>query len=127
MFPSAKVVAIKRRAVERLYRDTATISTEVQSTPDPVTGRIVNQTVTTGPYSCRLSYKNFPEAKQGDGIAEFMQTITLFIAPELVIKAGSVITVTHEGRTLEFTASGVPAVYSDHQEIVLENRVKHDG
>lgn len=127
MFPSAKVVAIKRRAIERLYRDTAMIHTANPSAMDPVTGRIVNQTVTTGPYPCRLSYKKFPEAQKGDGVATFLQTITLFIAPELVIQAGSGVTVMHEGRTLEFTASGVPAVYSDHQEIALENRVKHDG
>lgn len=127
MFPSAKVVALRRRALERLYSDTALIHTEEQSTMDPVTGRIIQQEATSGPYLCRLSYKSFPEARKGDGVASFSQTITLFIAPEVSVTAGSAVTVTHEGRALEFTASGVPAVYSDHQEIVLENRVKHDG
>lgn len=127
MFPSAKVVAIRRRALERLYSDTALIHTEEASAMNPVTGRITQQEVTAGPYPCRLSYKKFPEAQKGDGVASFSQIITLFIAPEVVIAAGSGVTVTHECRTLEFIASGIPAVYSDHQEIVLENRVKHDG
>lgn len=127
MFPSAKVVAIRRRALERLYSDTALIRTEEASVMDLVTGRITQRESMSGPYPCRLSYKSFPEAQKGDGVASFSQTITLFIAPEVVIAAGSAVSVTREGRTLEFIASGVPAVYSDHQEIVLENRVKHDG
>lgn len=54
----------------------------------------------------------------------FQQT-KLFIKPDLVIPEGSRITVTtHKNNvTLFFEASGVPALFTNHQEILL-NQVK---
>ncbi|MBE6787762.1 MAG: ABC transporter ATP-binding protein, partial [Ruminococcaceae bacterium] len=45
--------------------------------------------------------------------------VTLFIAPELEIKQGDVVEVTHFGRTHKYIA-GEPFVYSTHQEILLD-------
>ena len=49
-----------------------------------------------------------------------VQTIKLFIAPEIDIKPGSKIDVTHLGVTTSYKRSGNPAVYHTHQEIMLE-------
>lgn len=127
MLSKAKMVSIKRKAIESLYRDTATITTSVKGQVDPKTGRVINKEKASPEYPCRISYKTFPIANNPNGIAEFSQLITLFIAPEVDIPAGSKVTVTHLDKTLEFTASGVPARYSDHQEVELKNRVKHSG
>lgn len=48
------------------------------------------------------------------------QTIKLFLFPDAEIPPGSKIAVTHKGKTTLFTHSGVPSVFSNHQEIILE-------
>lgn len=69
---------------------------------------------------CRLSY-NFEQATNiRSGAAVVSQSITLFIRPDLVIKPGSVIEITQNGVTEKYKGSGKPAVYSNHQQIILQ-------
>jgi len=69
---------------------------------------------------CRLSYKTVTVAREGGGAVEVAQSVKLFCAPELAVKAGSKLAVTREGITVEYKNSGVPAIYASHQEIPLE-------
>jgi hypothetical protein len=69
---------------------------------------------------CRLSY-NFEQATNiRNGAAVVSQSITLFIRPDLVIKPGSVIEITQNNVTERYKGSGKPAIYSNHQEIILQ-------
>ena len=52
--------------------------------------------------------------------AAVTQGVKLFIAPEAEVKSGSKITVTQNGVTTEYSASGEAAVYESHKEIMLE-------
>jgi hypothetical protein len=54
------------------------------------------------------------------GAPSIMQTITLFIRPDLDIKAGSVIEVTQNNVTTKYKRASQPAVHSNHQEVLLE-------
>ena len=49
-----------------------------------------------------------------------MDTVVLFIAPEVEIPSGSKITVTQNGKTTDYCRSGESAVYTSHKEIALE-------
>ena len=69
---------------------------------------------------CRLSYDREQATNIQSGAAVVSQSITLFIRPDLVIKPGSVIEITQNGVTEKYEGSGKPAVYSNHQEIVLK-------
>lgn len=69
---------------------------------------------------CRLSYNREQSTNIQSGAAVVSQSITLFIRPDLVIKPGSVIEITQNGVTEKYKGSGKPAVYRNHQEIVLE-------
>lgn len=69
---------------------------------------------------CRLSYKQEQSTNIQSGAAVVSQSITLFIRSDLIIKPGSVIEITQHGRTCKYKGSGAPAVYCNHQEIVLE-------
>lgn len=69
---------------------------------------------------CRLSYNHEQATNIRSGAAVVSQSITLFIRKDLVIKPGSVIEVTQNGVTEKYKGSGQPAVYSNHQEIVLQ-------
>lgn len=68
---------------------------------------------------CRLSFENIAAAVQTDTGAAVSQGVKLFIAPEIEIKSGSKIVVTQNGATTMYSASGQPAVYGTHQEIML--------
>lgn len=69
---------------------------------------------------CRLSYNHEQATNIANGAAVVSQSITLFIRPDLVIKPGSVIEITQNGVTEKYKGSGQPAVYSNHQQIILQ-------
>lgn len=69
---------------------------------------------------CRLSYNHEQATNIQSGAAVVSQSITLFIRPDLVINPGSVIEITQNGVTEKYKGSGKPAIYSNHQEIVLQ-------
>ena len=118
--------ALVRNALEKLYDGQATIWSCADSEPDEH-GIVSSEPQQAGPYPCRVSYKTIFPAEQGDGLGAFSQSITLFISPDISIAAGSDIDVVQRGRTLQFTAAGVPAVYDSHQEVPLRHRGKYDG
>ena len=109
-----------RAAVERLYTGIMTV-TEYKPVTDTVTKITSNQEIdimTDVP--CRISYTSVNAVNMQDGAAHTEQGIKLFCAPELVIPSGSKITVTQNGRTIQYKQSGETAVYTSHQEIMLE-------
>lgn len=69
---------------------------------------------------CRLSYNHEQATNIRSGAAVVSQSITLFIRPDLVIKPGSVIEITQNGVTERYKGSGQPAIYSNHQQIILQ-------
>jgi hypothetical protein len=69
---------------------------------------------------CRVSYKRETSTNINTGAPEMQQVTMLFIRPDLEIKAGSVINITQHGRTIKYKRSSKPALYSEHQEVMLE-------
>ncbi len=108
-----------RKALESMYKDTCTIY-ENQKIKDPNT-HVTNfkEVEVLKDIKCRLSFSNVTNAEKGD-VVTIAQVTKLFIAPEINIKAGSKLVITHEGVTTEYTRSGVPAIHSNHQEVVIE-------
>ena len=74
---------------------------------------------------CRISFTREITTNIINGAAEVAQTTMLFIRPELDIKPGSVIEVTQHGRTVKYKGSTKPALYTNHQEVVLELYEEH--
>nr|DAQ96451.1 MAG TPA: head closure knob [Caudoviricetes sp.] len=69
---------------------------------------------------CRLSFKNISQTSQTESFAVSSQVVKLFITPEVYVPPGSMIEVTQNGVTRKYKHSGISAVYTNHQEIVLE-------
>lgn len=69
---------------------------------------------------CKLSFEKLNALLQTDTAASRTQGTKLFIAPEITVKPGSKIMVKQNGVTTAYSASGVPAVYLSHAEIMLE-------
>lgn len=69
---------------------------------------------------CRLSYNHEQSTNIQSGAAVVSQSITLFIRRDLEIKPGSVLEITQNGVTEKYKGSGQPAIYSRHQQIILQ-------
>ncbi|HCU2820327.1 TPA: hypothetical protein OUM20_002330 [Clostridioides difficile] len=109
------MVSKTRKAIEMLYRDKCTI-VEYQSIKDSVTKRTNNkEVIVLENQPCKLSYKNITSATDGK-VSRLEQTIKLFISPDVEIKAGSKLIINDK----EYVRSGESAIYSNHQEIILE-------
>ena len=111
-----------RKAIESMYESTCTIQ-EYQRIKDLVTKQTNKQVVTVlEDQDCNISYQNVKNANSTDSATIITQVIKLIIAPEVIIKPGSklIITDKRNNNVSEYKNSGVPAVYSSHQEIVLE-------
>lgn len=108
------------RAIEYTYTGTCTV-TEFAETLDSVTHITRTEpTVTLKGQPCRLSHASAGQAVQGATSTSKDQVIKLFLSPELTVKPGSEVEVTQDGVTTKFRASGEPAVFPTHQEVVLE-------
>ena len=99
---------------------------EYQDVTDPETYQTTQKLVATVvDEPCRLSqnyvsHTPFDLVNVKNGVPNLEQLIVLFIRPDLVIKEGSVFEITQHGRTNKYQRSSIPAVYNNHQEIVLE-------
>lgn len=69
---------------------------------------------------CRLSFKNISQTEQTESVAKTSQVVKLFIAPEVYVPPGSIVEVTQNGVTRKYKHSGISAVYTNHQEIILD-------
>nr|DAF02502.1 MAG TPA: head closure knob [Caudoviricetes sp.]DAF30386.1 MAG TPA: head closure knob [Caudoviricetes sp.] len=69
---------------------------------------------------CRLSFKNISQTEQTESMSKTSQVVKLFIAPEVYVPPGSIFEVTQNGVTRKYKHSGISAVYTNHQEIVLD-------
>lgn len=69
---------------------------------------------------CRVSYNREQATDIRSGAAVTSQSVTLFLRPDLVVNPGSVIEVTQNGRTVKYKGSSTTALYTNHQEIILE-------
>lgn len=104
----------------RLWKGKCTIY-EYQDVVDPETYQTTKKQIPVlVDEPCRLSYNHEQATNISNGAAVVSQSITLFIRPDLKIKNGSVIEITQNNVTEKYKGSGQPAVYTNHQEIVLQ-------
>ena len=108
MFQNVKMV------IEQFYTDRCTVTVHQKSKFNGVIS--FNDITCLTDVPCRLSIQSNNSATHTDVASAVGQTIKLFLAPHITIASGSKITV----NGVDYTRSGVPAVYETHQEIVLE-------
>ena len=109
--------SLQRKILEKTYEAICTIKNMKSIKVDGET--TTQETIVVENQPCALSHSSNNHAKQGSVHAEASQTVKLFLAPEIEVKPGSKITVVQHGRIYNLEASGLPAVYSTHQEINL--------
>lgn len=108
-----------RSAIESLYRDSADIYV-VEKKVNPETKRTESEyKLIHSEVPCKLSIKTSYITDNSETVSTSQQSITLFLSPDIVVPSGSRFLIRHFGRDMKFEQSGLPAVYPDHQEIIL--------
>lgn len=117
------------KEIQRLWKDRCFIQSSVEYTKaNKAKGRKWQTLVSEEP--CKLSFFNNVRLNNTSVelpmAAQVFQQAKLFIRPDLNIPAGCRITVvTHKNNiTLYFENSGIPAFFTNHQEIFLEVKQK---
>ena len=123
MLPTAKMVNLARRQLERLYDCTCYVISEVDAM-DPDTGIMSKTASREGPFACRISYKTLSTGQTAE-IAKFSTTTVLFTAPDIVIPKGARIELAGRNTKQFFRSASIPAQYDTHQEVQLENLEVH--
>lgn len=107
-----------REAVESTYKGICKLY-ESRMVKDEVTKIPAEERVLVGTdFPCKLSFST-STVKEKEGAFVQVQQTKMFCAPEHVIKAGSLLEITQDGRTATYERSGFPVVYETHQEISL--------
>lgn len=110
-----------RKAHESIYYCGICTISEYRSVTDPVTKRTTQKEITViENQPCNLSFEKINTVVQTDTAAAASQGINLFLSPEITVKPGSKITVEQAGIKKDYAASGEPAIYPEHQEVMLE-------
>lgn len=119
MFSENELVKV-RKSIESLYSGRCDII-EHQKVKKENKSTGFEDVVVLENQPCRLSIKNINNTSpHGNGASAVVQSVKLFVSPDIVIKPGSKIIVTQNNVTTEYKNSGQPAFYSTHQEITLE-------
>lgn len=108
-----------RQAIESMYIGSCTI-TEHQKVLKPNKSTGFQDQVVLENQPCKLSFSKITTASQSETASMVSQSAKLLIAPEIIIKPGSKVTITQNGKTTAYKSSGEPAMYDTHQEIMLE-------
>lgn len=105
-----------------LWDDTCNVY-ERQDVVKPNGATIKKEVLVLENEECKLSEETIKETQSNsktDGqLYTPVKVIKLFLRPDVKIKTGSKIEVTHCGETINYTNSSEPAVHHNHQEIVL--------
>ena len=110
-----------KQAHENVYYDGVCTIVEYSNVTDPNTKRTTQKEITVVENQpCNLSFEKISTVIQTDTAATVTQGTKLFLSPEITVKSGSKIIVEQNGIKTEYAASGEPAIYSEHQEIMLE-------
>ena len=104
--------------IQSLWKDRLTV-TEYHKViqPNQSTGFEEVDVLTNQP--CKLSFSTLQAAGQDESGARIVQVVKLFLDKTVTIKPASKLTITRDGQTFIFKQSGLPGMFSKHQEIVL--------
>jgi hypothetical protein len=110
-----------RRAQEATYEGVCTVYEYQEITDEKTKLSSEKEVAVIENQPCKLSFEKLNSVVQTETAAVQAQGVKLFLAPEIAVSSNSKIVVTQNGVTDEYSASGIPAIYSTHQEITLES------
>ena len=116
------MVSAYRKALQSLWKDSCTVIQYGKVTDPDTKLTDFQETPLFENEPCKLSFERL-NPSNGDPVAAVSQSVKLFMAPEKTVPPGCKIIVTRfkpVKREFVFASSGLPGIFSDHQEITLE-------
>jgi hypothetical protein len=110
----------QKEALQSLWKGVCTITAQSEKQNSTTKRTEFDEDAVCENEPCKLSYKVLTSTSEKNDAAEVKQVPKLFLSNEITVPAGSKITITQNGKTTEFEKSGEPAIFSNHQEIILE-------
>ena len=107
-----------KKALQSLWKDSLTV-TEYQKVPNPDKSSGFKEVAVLEGQPCKLSFSTLQAANQNDSEAALAQAAKLFLDARVKIAPGSKIIVIRGNDTFEFNQSGLPGIFTSHQEIML--------
>lgn len=111
---------VAKKAIENTYDGICSIVEYKDITDERTKITHQKEVVVIENQPCKLSFERLSAANQTEIASSISQGTKLFISPEIKVKSGSKIIVEQYGLVNEYSASGEPAIYTSHQEIMLE-------
>lgn len=112
------------RNLKKLWRDTCNIYNFEKVKDSKTKTTEFKPVLVKGNIPCRISFQNISATSETNSIAVTSQVVKLFLSNEIEIKENSKIVVVRNGISKTYKASGIPAIYSVHQEVILVNADK---
>ncbi|MGY0393976.1 hypothetical protein [Fusobacterium sp. SYSU M8A802] len=110
---------VRKNPLEILYTDHCDIY-NWESVKDPMTKVTEHKKVLKyEDIPCRISFKTISAVNQSTYKPILTQIVKLFLSKDIKIDAGSEIVVNRNEKSFLYKCSGLPAIYSHHQEIIL--------
>ncbi len=108
-----------RSAIRTLWTDLMTVYV-FDNVEDPETRRTTQvERPILQEVPCRLNYESLTVVS-GEHLPRQAQSLEVYCDETLDIPPGSILEITHQGKTMRYKRSGLPAVYTNHQEIPVE-------
>ena len=104
--------------LKKMWMDRLTV-TEYRKVQRPNKSTGFEEVVVMVDEPCKLSFAALEQVDQQETAAAIAQVTKLFLDNLVKIKPGSKLTVRRAGETFEYSQSGLPGIFSGHQEIVL--------
>ena len=110
-----------KKALQILWKDTCKIIAKNQEITDPDDHTTnYEDVVIVENEPCKLSFETLKSAAADNVKSKVEQKAKLFITNEIEIPPGSIVRVTRGTRVFVFSSTGIPGIFSNHQEIMLE-------
>lgn len=116
------MVNAHRKALERMWKDRCSVFVKAKITDPSTKLTDFQEKPLFEDQPCKLSFETL-KATSGDETPVVTQVVKLFLSPDVEVPAGSKIVITRFNtleRKFTFSHSGLPGVFTDHQEILLE-------
>ena len=116
---------VRKNPLEILYTDKCDIYSW-ESVKDPITKVTEHKKfLRCENIPCRISFKSITSVNQTTYEPIISQVVKLFLSKDIEVSAGSEIIVYRDEKSFLYKCSGMPAKYSNHQEIILLNAEEH--
>ena len=107
------------KALQKLWKDSLTVTEYVKkASPDGASVKFEEAVVLAG-QPCKLSFVTLKFSSPNGGAVQTGQIVKLFLDKGVPIKPGSKLAVRRGGSEFVFRQSGLPGIFSHHQEILL--------